>query len=85
VFKTDDIRRNEFDFERLDVNHAVHVVYDPSSIPAPADLQSAIAPALADAAAPEDVARFRSLWLQRVYDILASDGQTVRVTAIRGT
>jgi hypothetical protein len=83
VFKSDDVRRHEFDFERLDGGRAVHVVYDPSSIPAPTGLQSAIASALAESATPEDVACFRGLWLGRVHDILAVDGQTVRVTEIQ--
>lgn len=80
LFKADDIRCNEFDFERLDNHRAVHVVYDPGSIAAPAALYSEIAAALAESATPQDVARFRTLWLRRVQDILSSDGDTVHIT-----
>ena len=83
VFRSDDVRRHEFDFERLDEGHAVHVVYDPACVPAPPDFQSAIGPALAESATQEEVARFRTAWLGRVHAILAADGRTVRVTAIQ--
>jgi len=83
LFKTDDVRRHEFDFERLDLTRAVHVVYDPSSIPAPAGLQSAIAAALAASATQQDLARFRTLWLGRVRDILSSDSHAIHITEIQ--
>ncbi len=47
VFRPDDLRRNEFDFERLDIAQQVHVVYDPSVLPSPAGLSEATGPALA--------------------------------------
>lgn len=81
VFKRHDIRRNEFDFERLDSNRTVHVTYEPGKIPAPAGLHASIGPALSATAAPEDLARFRTLWLRRVQDILSADGQTVHIAA----
>ncbi|HVO22731.1 MAG TPA: hypothetical protein VMW56_03805 [Candidatus Margulisiibacteriota bacterium] len=80
LFKRDDIRRNEFDFERLDTGRRVRVIYDPSIIPAPLQLAAAIGPALADAASPDDVAYFRQLWLQRVEDILAAGYRVVNVS-----
>ena len=83
VFKPEDLRRNEFDFERLDTDRAVHLIYDPSSIPAPAGLHAAIGPALAAAAAPEDLSRFRTLWLRRVQDILSADAQAVRISEVQ--
>ncbi|MFN8625016.1 MAG: DUF542 domain-containing protein [Candidatus Binatia bacterium] len=81
VFKSDDIRRHEFDFERLDTGRTVHVVYDPACVPTPADFQGAIAPALIESATAEAVARFRSAWLGRVHEILSADGRTVRIGA----
>ncbi len=83
VFKRHDIRRNEFDFERLDTHRAVHVTYEPAAIPPPAGLHASIGPALSEAATPEDLARFRTLWLRRVQDILAADGGVVRVSEIQ--
>ncbi len=81
LFKRDDIRRNEFDFERLDTAQRVRVVYDPSIIPAPAELAASIGPALAENARPDEVIRFRRLWLQRVEAILAADHRVVNVSA----
>jgi hypothetical protein len=80
LFRRDDIRRNEFDFERLDSGRRVRVIYDPSVIPAPGELATSIAPALSDAASVDDVARFRRLWLQRVEDILAAGYRVVNVS-----
>lgn len=80
LFKRDDIRRNEFDFERLDTGRRVRVIYDPSVIPAPLRLAASISPALADTASADDVARFRQLWLQRVEDILAAGYRVVNVS-----
>jgi len=80
LFKRDDIRRNEFDFERLDTGQRVRVIYDPSIIPAPSELATAIGPAITDGASAGDVARFRRLWLQRVEDILAAGYRVVNVS-----
>jgi len=80
LFKRDDIRRNEFDFERLDNGRRVRVIYDPSVLPAPSQLAAAIGPALAAGASGADVARFRQLWLQRVEDLLAADYRVVNVS-----
>jgi hypothetical protein len=80
VFKRDDIRRNEFDFERLDTARKARVVYDPSVIAAPTQLAGSIAPALADGAADAAVAHFRALWLMRVADILAAGTRVVNVS-----
>ena len=84
LFKRDDIRRNEFDFERLDTGQRVRVIYDPSVIPSPSELASSIAPALADGASADDVARFRRLWLQRVENILAAGPRVVSVSTAVG-
>ncbi len=80
IFKRDDIRRNEFDFERLDTGRRVRVTYDPSIIPAPPDLPDAVGPALADGAPAAAIERFRDLWLGRVQDILAADYRVVNVS-----
>ncbi len=80
LFKRDDIRRNEFDFERLDTGRCVRVIYDPNIIPTPTDLAPSIGPALADRATADDIARFRRLWLQRVEDILAAGYRVVNVS-----
>jgi hypothetical protein len=80
LFKRDDIRRNEFDFERLDTGRRVRVIYDPSVISAPLQLAAAMGPALADTASPDDIAHFRQLWLQRVEDILAAGYRVVNVS-----
>jgi hypothetical protein len=79
-FKRDDIRRNEFDFERLDTGRIVRVVYDPSIIPAPAGLAETVAPALAEGADAAAIASFRRLWLQRVADILAAGYRVATVS-----
>ena len=84
LFKRDDIRHNEFDFERLDTAHRVRVVYDPSIIPAPSELAASIGPALAEGAAADDVACFRRLWLQRVEAILAAGHRVVNVSTAVG-
>jgi hypothetical protein len=81
LFKRDDIRRNEFDFERLDTAHRVRVVYDPSIIPVPGELAAAIGPALAESATADEVGRFRRLWLQRVEAILEAGHRIVNVSA----
>ncbi len=80
LFKRDDIRRNEFDLERLDTGRRVRVTYDPSIIPPPADLAPSIGPALADGATADEVERFRRLWLQRAAEILAADYRVVNVS-----
>ena len=80
LFKRDDIRHNEFDFERLDTGRRVRVIYDPSVIPSPSELAAAIGPALADGASVDAIARFRRLWLQRVEDILAAGYRVVNVS-----
>lgn len=85
LFKRDDIRRNEFDFERLDTGHRVRVVYDPSIIPTPSELAASIGPALAENATADEVRRFRHLWLQRVADILAAGQRVVNVSTAVGT
>ena len=82
VFKADDLRRNEFDFERLDSGQAVHVTYDPSRVPPPAGLHSSLAPALKEPAPADDVVRFRTLWLGYVRDILSSDGRAVHLVKL---
>ncbi len=80
LFKRDDIRRNEFDMERLDTAGKVRVIYDPSVVPAPKELAECIGPALADTATEAAVARFRHLWLGRVAEILASASRVVSVS-----
>ena len=80
LFRRDGIRRNEFDFERLDTGRRVRVIYDPSLIPTRGELPTSIGPALADGASPDEVARFRRLWLQRVEDILAAGYRVVNVS-----
>lgn len=80
LFRRDDIRRNEFDFERLDTGRRVRVIYDPSIIPAPIELAASIGPALAEGATADDVARFRRPWLQRVEEILAAGYRVVNVS-----
>ena len=82
LFRRDDIRRHEFDFERLDIAQQVHVVYDPSVIPSPAGLSEATGPALAADAGADVIERFRRLWFDRVREILAAADQVVRVTAV---
>ena len=82
LFRRDDIRRHEFDFERVDVGQQVRVVYDPSVLPAPAGLAEATGQALADTATPAAVATFRRLWLQRVEEILAAGSRVVNVSAL---
>ena len=79
IFNQGDLRRNEFDFERLDLHRTVHVTYDPGKIPPPAGLHASIGPALGAAVAPADLTRFRTLWMQRVHDILSAADQTVHV------
>lgn len=81
IFRHDDLRHSEFDFERLDTGRTVHVTYDPSVVPSPKDLSASIGPALSigDAAS---VARFRSLWNGRVEDILEADSRAVRIQAV---
>ena len=80
VFRSDDLRHSEFDFERLDTGRSVHVTYEPNVVPASKDLATAIGPALSNGD-PASVARFRSLWNERVEDILEADGRVVRVQA----
>lgn len=80
VFRGDDLRHSEFDFERLDTGRSVHVAYEPNVVPAPKELSAAIGPALSNGDTAS-VARFRSLWIERVEDILAADGRVVRVQA----
>jgi hypothetical protein len=80
LFRRDDIRRNEFDFERLDTGRRVRVTYDPSVLPVPGELATSIGPALTDGASADDVARFRRQWLQRVEDILAAGYRVVNVS-----
>ncbi|HSQ00736.1 MAG TPA: hypothetical protein VL049_26225 [Candidatus Dormibacteraeota bacterium] len=80
LFKRDDIRRNELDFERLDTGRRVRVTYDPSIIPAPVDLARSIGPALEDDAPDDDVTRFRRLWLHRTMDILVAGHLVVNVS-----
>lgn len=82
LFRRDDIRRHEFDFERVDQGQQVRVVYDPSVLPAPAGLAEATGQALADAATPAAVAQFRRLWLQRAEEILAAGPRVVNVSAL---
>lgn len=82
VFKADDLRRHEFDFERVDSGQAVHVTYDPSRVPPPAGLHSSLAPALKEPAPADDVVRFRTLWLGYVRDILSSDGRAVHLVKL---
>lgn len=83
VFRHDDLRHSEFDFERLDTGRSVHVTYEPNAVPASPDFAAAIGPALTngDTAA---VARFRILWIGRVEDILAADERVVCVKAVEG-
>ncbi|MDE2180550.1 MAG: hypothetical protein KGJ40_06855 [candidate division NC10 bacterium] len=81
VFRSDDLRHSEFDFERLDTGRAVHVTYEPNIVPASKDLAAAIGPALSNGD-PASVARFRSLWNARVEDILEADGRVVRVQPV---
>ncbi len=85
LFRHDDIRRNEFDFERLDTGRRVRVIYDPSIIPAPGELAASIGPALAEGAGTDAVGRFRRLWLQRVEAILAAGHRVVSVSAAAET
>ena len=80
VFRHDDLRHSEFDFERLDTGRSVHVAYEPNVVPASKDLAAAIGPALANGDTAS-VSRFRSLWNERVEDILAADGRVVRIQA----
>lgn len=80
VFRRQDLRRNEFDIERLDNGHAVHVTYNPSPIPAARELADLMGPALQDGDA-DAIARFRALWIGRVAEILASGDRVVHVTA----
>ena len=70
VFRRDDVRRNEFDLERLDTAQAVHVAYDPSALPTSREFSEAIAPALSDRAGPQAIDHRRQVWLGRVDDIL---------------
>jgi hypothetical protein len=81
VFRSDDLRHSEFDFERLDTGRTVHVTYEPNAVPASKDLAAAIGPALSNGD-PASVARFRSLWNARVEDILEADARVVRVQAV---
>jgi hypothetical protein len=80
VFRSDDLRHSEFNFERLDTGRSVHVTYEPNVVPAPKDLATAIGPALSNGDTAS-VSRFRSLWIERVEDLLAADGRVVRVQA----
>jgi hypothetical protein len=80
VFRTDDLRHSEFDFERLDTGRTVHVTYEPNVVPTSKDLPASIGPALSNGD-PASVARFRSLWNARVEDILEADARVVRIQA----
>src|SRR5574337_243015 len=80
VFRADDLRHSEFDFERLDTGRTVHVTYEPNVVPTSKDLPASIGPALSNGD-PASVARFRSLWNARVEDILEADARVVRVQA----
>ena len=80
LFKRDDVRRNEFDFERLDTGRIVRVVYNPSIISPPPGLAESVGPALAEVEDADAIARFRRLWLQRVDDILAAGHRVATVS-----
>ncbi|MEW6778226.1 MAG: FmdE family protein [Bdellovibrionota bacterium] len=77
LLRFDPALKGRLQFRRTDTGATVIVRYDPTAVPAPAEMGQLLGEALAEDAPPQVRERFARLWQERVKAILAGDPKQV--------